>query len=121
VLHGTEDDLNPIEPCRDYVARVRAAGGQIELHEFPGAQHIFDWPMLARPLVLQGARSHKGALLEERTRGELVERDTGLPAEQSRERFGLNPTVAYDAPSFERARTLVRGIVQHVLQSPINA
>jgi dienelactone hydrolase len=121
VLHGTEDDLNPIEPCREYVARVRAAGGDIQLHEFAGARHIFDWPMLARPMVLQGARSHKGVLLEEKTRGELVEQDTGLPAAQSRERFTLNPTIAYDAPSLERARTIVRGIVQDVLLSPINA
>jgi dienelactone hydrolase len=121
VLHGTEDDFNPIEPCRDYVARVRGAGGRIHLHEFPGAKHIFDWPMLARPMILRGARSQNGCLVEERTRGELVERESGLPAAQCTERFTLDPTVAYDQASLERARTIVRGVVQNVLQSPINA
>jgi dienelactone hydrolase len=111
VLHGTADDMNPIETVRDYVARVRAAGGRIELHEFPGAQHVFDWPMLAHPLVLSGARSNKGALLEETQTGRVVVRDSGVAADQAQNLFSMNPTFAYDAASLERARAIVRSVI----------
>ena len=79
VLHGVADDLNPIGPCRDFVARARQAGANIELHEFPGARHVFDWPLLAQPLVLQGVRSNNGALLVEGGRqvSGLLLRDCG--------------------------------------------
>jgi dienelactone hydrolase len=115
VLHGTADDFNPIEPCRDYVARIRAAGGRIQLHEFPDAHHVFDWPMVSRPLILQGMRSNCGALLEERARGEIVLRGSNLTAEQADRLFTMNPTLAYDAASYERARAIVRNIVTETL------
>ena len=115
VLHGDADSFNAIEPCRDYVHRVQRAGGNISLHEFAGADHVFDWPMLTRPLLLQGARSNRGVLFEERERGVIVARDTGEPAEDAEARFKLNPTLFYDAPAFHEARRIVADLVMNAL------
>lgn len=115
VLHGTADDLNPIQPCRDFVARARQAGASIELHEFPGARHVFDWPLLAQPVVLQGVRSHSGALLVEREDGAIYLDGTDIAASEAKDRFTLNPTLGHDAEAFAAARTIVASFIEQVL------
>ena len=42
LYHGIADDWVPIGPCRDYVARLKKAGANIDLVEYPGATHAFD-------------------------------------------------------------------------------
>jgi dienelactone hydrolase len=117
VLHGTADDMNPIGRCRDYVARVRAAGGKIELHEFPGARHIFDWPLLARPVILQGVRSNSGGLLVEREQGTIFLDGTDIPEAAAIEQFALNPSLAYDAQAFAASKRIVADFIKQVLQN----
>ncbi len=115
VLHGTADDLNPIGPCRDYVARVQRAGGRIHLHEFPDARHVFDWPLLAQPVVLQGVRSNNGALLVEREDAEIYLSDTDIPAAAAGKHFTLNPTLAHDATALAAAKRIVAAFMTQVL------
>ena len=47
ILHGVEDDYNPIAPCKSYVERAQAAGANVQLFEYPGGQHGFDLGYLA--------------------------------------------------------------------------
>ncbi|MBL8270155.1 dienelactone hydrolase family protein [Steroidobacter sp.] len=115
VLHGVADDLNPIAPCRDFVTRARQAGARIELHEFPYARHIFDWPLLAQPMVLQNVRSNNGALLVEGDDGVIHLEGTDIPAAQAIDRFTLNPTIAHDAAALAASRTLVAAFIKQVL------
>ena len=43
VLHGTHDPMVPVQAAREFVDRLRAAGGRIVAYaELPGAQHNFD-------------------------------------------------------------------------------
>src|SRR5688572_32429141 len=42
VLIGGEDDYTDIKHCADYLERIRAAGGAVELRIYPGAHHGFD-------------------------------------------------------------------------------
>jgi dienelactone hydrolase len=116
VLHGTADDMNPIELCRDYVARVQRAGGRIQLHEFTDARHIFDWPLLARPVVLQGVRSNSGGLLVEREDGAIFLDGTDVPEAAALEHFALDPTLAYDATAFAAAKRIVADFITQVLK-----
>ena len=37
LYHGIADDWVPVGPCRDYVARLKKAGANIDLVEYPGA------------------------------------------------------------------------------------
>lgn len=117
VLHGTADDMNPIQMCRDYVARVRQAGGRIEMHEYAGARHIFDWPLLARPVILQGVRSNSGALLVEREQGAIFLNETDISEAAAIERFALNPSLAYDAAAFTDSKRVVTDFIRSVLQN----
>lgn len=41
VLHGDADPVVPVEQSRVFVERVRAAGGDATLHEYPGEGHGF--------------------------------------------------------------------------------
>jgi len=42
IFHGLSDDAAKIERCREYVARLRDAGKDIEIFEYTGARHWFD-------------------------------------------------------------------------------
>lgn len=117
VLHGLADDMNPIEPCRDFVARARQAGARIELHEFPGARHVFDWPLLSQPVVLKDARSNNGALLTEGADGVITLAGTDIPASAAIEHFTLQPSLAYDAEAFAAARSIVGAFIEQVLHA----
>ncbi len=41
-FHGSEDDWTPPAVCRGYFARLRAAGADAVMTEYPGARHAFD-------------------------------------------------------------------------------
>ena len=40
--HGIPDDWVAIEPCRAYTARLKRAGADATLAEYPGAYHAYD-------------------------------------------------------------------------------
>ena len=42
LYHGLADDWVPVAPCRGYVERLKAAGADIVLTEYPGAYHAYD-------------------------------------------------------------------------------
>ena len=44
MLHGTADEVVPVESTVDFVEQVRAAGGDVELHLFEGEGHGFRRP-----------------------------------------------------------------------------
>src|SRR5712691_1909081 len=52
VLSGLHDDYNPISVCKAYVERLRAAGRDVEVTEYPNAAHAFDNPLGAQPAAV---------------------------------------------------------------------
>jgi dienelactone hydrolase len=79
LFHGTADDLAPVEPCRAYVERLRRAGADAQIAEYPGAHHGFDRPSDAPPRHLPREQNASRCVWEERPEGHLVTRDTGQP------------------------------------------
>jgi hypothetical protein len=74
---GAADDWMPVEPCRQYVARLHRLAKDVRLMEYPGAHHGFDMPW-----PLQHFSAYKGlgtCAVEERPDGKIVNRDTGQP------------------------------------------
>jgi dienelactone hydrolase len=80
MFHGTADDYVPVAPCRGYVERLRAAGRDVQLTEFPDAHHAYDNPLGARtPTVAKGAQTVRACKLREEPRGTIINADTGQP------------------------------------------
>ena len=65
LFHGIADDYVSIVPCRDYVARLRAAGADVSLTEYPGAHHGFDNPLYAPLISLPNAQTTRNCRLVE--------------------------------------------------------
>lgn len=49
LFHGIADDYVSIEPCRAYVQRLKSAGADVQLAEYPGAYHAYDYVNLKEP------------------------------------------------------------------------
>jgi dienelactone hydrolase len=47
----TLDDFGLIEPCREYVSRLKQAGADGVLTEYPDASHFYDWVNFPDPCV----------------------------------------------------------------------
>src|SRR6266851_2019889 len=74
---GTADDFGTIEPCRAYVGRLKKAGADVTLTEFPGVYHYYDWFTLKEPLKLPQARTRHNCSLAEGEQGQLLDTKTG--------------------------------------------
>jgi dienelactone hydrolase len=57
LFHGVADDYVPVGPCRSYVQRLRKAGKDVQLTEYPGADHLFDNPNFATPMHVPEAQT----------------------------------------------------------------
>jgi dienelactone hydrolase len=79
LFHGTADDIELIEACRAYVARLKQGGADVTLSEQPGAQHGYDWFMFKEPFKLLQARTGRNCSLAEGEGGQLVDTQTGKP------------------------------------------
>src|SRR6267142_7129900 len=74
LYHGIADDWVPIGPCRDYVARLKKAGANADLVEYPGAYHAFDNQTIPGTLQLPQAQTWRKCRLEEKPQGVIVNR-----------------------------------------------
>ena len=99
IFHGTEDDLELIEPCRAYVARLKKAGADVALNEYPGVQHAYDWFMFKEPLKLPQARTVRNCSLVEGERGQLVDTKTGKPYDPNVSCNDRGGTLLYNEPA----------------------
>ena len=111
-FHGIADDYVSIIPCRNYVARLRQAGADAALTEYPGAQHAFDNPLYPPLLPLPDAQTTRNCRLVEAPGGVIHDTQTsqGYSLESS-PCVEKGAHVGYDA----HATTAVRAAVKEVL------
>jgi len=112
IVHGTTDDWAPIEPCRQYVARLTRAGADAALLELKGAPHFFDLPDVPPSMRLPGVRRWACAT-EERESG-VVNRATGRPPTRE-DCVQAGATIGHDARAYEEAVRRVKEIVAGTL------
>jgi dienelactone hydrolase len=79
LFHGTADDLAPFERCRAYVERLQRAGADAQITAYAGANHQFDRPGDARVRHNPREQNVGRCVWEERSAGQIVNRDTGQP------------------------------------------
>ncbi len=115
-FHGIDDDYVSIVPCRDYVARLRQAGADAVLTEYPGAQHAFDNPLYAPLLPLPDAQTTRNCRLVEGPGGIIHDAQTGEAYSlESAPCVEKGAHVGYDA----RATTAVRAAVKEILTAAL--
>lgn len=80
LFQGSADDYDPVAPCRAYVARLRAAGKDVQLTEYPDAHHAFDNPLYSTtPTPLSRAQTTRRCVLKEEPKGRIINAETGQP------------------------------------------
>jgi dienelactone hydrolase len=104
LYHGIADDWVPVGPCRDYVARLKKAGANIDLVEYPGAYHAFDNQTIPGTMQLPQAQTARKCRFEEKQQGVIINSDTGQPASFNDPCIERGVTLAYNAEATAAAR-----------------
>lgn len=104
LYHGVADDWVPAAPCRDYVARLKKAGADIELTEYQGATHAFDNQTIPGTVQIPQAQTWRKCRLEEKPQGMIINSDTQQPASFNDSCIERGVTVAYNAEATNAAR-----------------
>ncbi|MDU6373170.1 MAG: dienelactone hydrolase family protein [Bradyrhizobium sp.] len=105
LFHGSSDDWFPVSVCRDYVAKLSNANIDIVLREYPNAYNSFDNPDLKHQVFLSQFATARGCRLEERARGDFVNRDTGKAFEPKDACVTRGVTFGYDREAAAIARS----------------
>jgi dienelactone hydrolase len=99
LFHGVADDYVPIGPCRAYINRLRAAGVNATLTEYPGAHHTYDniaRKGVAKPFNLAEAQSARNCQLAEGDGGLVINSKTNMPFTMNDQCVERGAHVGYD-------------------------
>jgi len=119
IFHGTSDDYNPVAPCRTYVERLRGAGRDAGLQEYPNAHHSFDNPLGSpTPTVSAGAQTVRNCVLREDTPGLIINSKTGRPFTYEDPCVERDPHTGFDASAAEAATVSVKSFLQELFELP---
>ena len=108
MFKGTLDDFGLIEPCREYVSRLKQASADVVLAEYPGAYHFYDWFNLKEPVKFSQAPSRRNCSLVEGERGQLLDARTGKSFDPNVSCTEKGGTVAYNEAATVATTTAVK-------------
>jgi dienelactone hydrolase len=115
IFHGTPDDYNPVAPCKHYVERLKAVGRDVQLTEYPNAQHAFDNPLGSlTPAVSRNSQTVRKCRIHEESAGLLVNTATGAPFTYKDSCVERDPHTGYDPVATEAARRAVAEVLERV-------
>ncbi len=114
IFHGTPDDYNPVASCKTYVARLKDAGRDVVLTEYPDSQHAFDSGLLgvSSMVVSANAQTARNCHIREGEGGVLINADTQAPFTYQDACIELNPHVGGNPATAEAARKAVSEFLQ---------
>ena len=110
--HGAADENLPVEACRDYVERLRRAGKDVRLSEYPGARHSFDSPDLPPASVQAGGLNWTRCRFSERAAGEVVNPETNRAFSLSDRCFSRGPAVGYSRAAHAETLRAVKSFLK---------
>jgi dienelactone hydrolase len=117
IFHGIPDDYNPVASCKPYIQRLRDAGRDVVLTEYPDAQHGFDTPLnLGAVIVSTGAQTVRGCKIREAEGGVLLNVSTQQAFSYKDDCVQLNPHVGGNAAATQAARIAVTDFVRQVFK-----
>ena len=81
IFHGGPDDYNPVRTCKAFVERLKAAGRDVELTEYPDSPHGFDIGLLGANLlaISPKAQTVRNCRITEGEGGLLMNAETQQP------------------------------------------
>ena len=113
IFHGTPDDYNPVAPCKSFLTRLRAAGHDVTLTEYPNASHGFDNPLgSATPVVVKGAQTVRNCRIAEEPKGILINVASKEPFTYRDACVEQDPHVNHDAAATEAAKAAVKDVLK---------
>jgi dienelactone hydrolase len=116
-FHGASDDYVPVAPCRPYFERLRAAGRDVQLTEYPDAHHGYDNPLGNKtPTVSKGAQSVRACKLKEEPLGTIINAETGQPFSYKDPCVQTDPHTGYNEPAANATRKAVKEFVRTVFK-----
>jgi dienelactone hydrolase len=116
IFGGTPDDYNPIALCKAYVERLKAAGRDVEVTEYPNAPHAFDVMLLPASLVIAGGQTVRHCVIREEVAGLLIDASTKEPFTYKDPCVELNPHVGFDPTATEAAKASVKQFLKTVFK-----
>ena len=113
IFHGTPDDYNPVATCKKFVERLKGAGRDVVLTEYPNAQHGFDNPLgTAAPFMVKGAQTVRNCRLLEEPKGVLINAVSKEPFTYKDPCVEKDPHVNHDAEATNAARIAVKDFLR---------
>jgi dienelactone hydrolase len=116
LFHGIADDYVAIGPCRSYVARLKKAGADVALAEYPNALHAYDNPSLPASLKVPQGQTTRNCTLREADRGEIVNARTSKPFDLKDPCVEHGPQVGYNAAAYEATVKAVKALLVQTLK-----
>jgi dienelactone hydrolase len=116
IFHGTADNWDPVAPCRAYVELLKVKGKDVQLTEYAGANHVFDWKALQKPLKLEKAQTVRQCQLAESQDGVIINVKTKEPFTYADPCVQYGVTLFYDETAATAARKAVKDLVTSVLK-----
>jgi dienelactone hydrolase len=117
IFGGALDDYNPISVCKGYVERLKAAGQDVELTEYPNASHAFDNPLAPQPAaVFPTFASVRNCRIEEEPGGVLINLETKQPFTYRDACVVHGVHVGHDPVATEAATTAVKTFLRTVFK-----
>jgi len=108
IFGGTVDDYNPIAACKPYVSRLKAAGRDVIITEYPNAPHSFDNPLGAQPAKVQPTfESVRTCRIQEVDDGVLINTATNQPFTYKDACVFHGPHTGYDPEAAQAAKESV--------------
>jgi len=121
IFQGSADNYNPVAPCRAYVERLKAKGNDVQLTEYPRANHVFDSTALTQPVQLPQAQTTRNCRIIEQENGLLVNARTREPFTYNDPCVERGVTTAYDEQAATEAKQAVHELVLTVLKPTVAA
>jgi dienelactone hydrolase len=100
LYHGITDDWVSIEPCRALTARLKQAGADITLTEYPDSYHAYDNAAIAAPTKFPQAQTSRNCTLAEGDGGTIVNAKT-------------SQVFSYEDPCMERGAQVAYNAAAH--------
>jgi dienelactone hydrolase len=118
IFHGTADDFVFVDACRAYAARLKKAGRDVQLTEYPGALHVFDGPHLKDRVFVARGQTTRRCAMEEGAGGKIINTATQQPFTYDDACVERGASVGYDADAYTKSLKAIKGFLSETFKLP---